>query len=115
MRTTMKGWTLAASAAVLFPVLTAIGGCGKEQTSSTSTTTTSSTSQPTIPAPPGDSTPKPADTMASPTMPQNEKTTSTTPATTGTASSGAPPYSMQGAPEGNPAPSQGTKPDEPRK
>lgn len=118
MHTTMKRWTLAAGFAVLMPALAAIGGCGKEQYTSSATTTTpaaTATPAPTVPAPPGDSTPKPADTMAAPAMPQNEKTGTKDQSTTGTASSGAPPYSMQGAPEGNPAPSQGTKPTEQKK
>ena len=114
MQTTMTRWTLAASFIVLIPALAAIGGCGKEQYTSTATTTTA-TPAPTVPSPSGDSTPKPADTMAAPAMPQNEKTGATNPSMVGTASSGAPPYSMQGAPEGNPAPSQGTKPTDPKK
>ena len=114
MQTTMKRWTLAASFAVLIPVLTLIGGCGKEKYTSTATTTTAP-SAPTVPAPAGDSTPKPADTMAAPVMPQNEKTGGKEQSTVGTAASGAPPYSMQSAPEGNPAPSQGTNPTGPKK
>jgi len=53
--------------------------------------------------------------MAAPVMPQNEKTGGKEQSTVGTAASGAPPYSMQSAPEGNPAPSQGTNPTGPKK
>ncbi len=117
MQPLIKRWTLAASFAVLVPMLASIGACGKAPATNTSSATTATTtsSTPTVPAPSGDSTPKPADTMAAPAMPQNEKTGSTTPSTVGTASSGAPPYSMQGAPEGNPAPSQGTNAGETKK
>ena len=117
MQMMIKRWTLAGSFVVLAPLLAVLGACGKHpatsSSSSTSATTTSSTG--TVPAPSGDSTPKPADTMAAPVAQPNEKTGGTTQSTIGTAASGAPPYSVQGAPEGNPAPSQGTKPADPKK
>ncbi len=115
MQKTMKGWPLAASLAALAPMLAVFGACSKDPAASTSTATPASSSTATVAAPPGDSTPKPADSMAAPAMPQNEKTTSANPSTVGTASSGAPPYSLQGAPEGNPATSQGSKPADPKK
>ena len=111
MQMTLKRLALAANVVALIPLLASLGACGK--VASTSATTTSSTA--TVPAPPGDSTPKPADTMAVPAMPQNERTGTNNPSTVGTASSGSPPYTMQSAPEGNPAPSQGTNPTGPKK
>ncbi len=111
----MKRWAHATHVVVLGTVMAVIGACSKESGTSTGTDATTTSSTATVPAPAGDSTPKAADTMAAPAMPQNEKTGSTTPSTVGTASSGAPPYSMQGAPEGNPAPSQGSKPPDPKK
>ena len=107
MQMTLKRWTLAASVVALIPMLASLGACSKEASTGTSTTTSSTA---TVAAPPGDSTPTAADTMPAPAMPQNEKTGASTPSTVGTASSGAPPYSLQSAPEGNPAPSQGSKP-----
>ena len=106
MQTTMKRWTLAASFVALAPMFASLGACGKEASTGASTTTPDTA---TVPAPPGDSVPKAVETMPAPAMSQNEKTDASTPSTVGTAASGAPPYSLQSAPEGNPAPSQGTK------
>ncbi len=116
MQTMMRRSTPAASFVALAVMLATLGACGKEpRTSASTSAATTTTSTAIVPAPVGDSTPKAADTMAAPAMPQNEKTGSTEPSTVGTAASGAPPYSMQGAPEGNPAPSQGSKPADTRK
>lgn len=73
---------------------------------------TDQTSQPTVQAPAGDSTPKPAD---SDTRSASESTdaTSRSPSaqsTVGTAAAGAPPYTLNGAPEGNKAPKDGEAP-----
>lgn len=112
MRTTMKRWALAAAFVAVAPALALLGACGKEADSGTNPTTSST---PAVPAPPGDSAPKPADTMTAPAVSQNEKTDPSAPSTVGTAASGAPPYSLQSAPEGNPPPSQGTKDAETKK
>ena len=88
-----------------------LAGCG--QRDATPTTDVPPTSQGTIPPPPGDSTPKPADSNTRSAVEANENAGSQS--TVGTAASGAPPYTLNSAPEGNTAPSQGSKPGEPEK
>lgn len=64
----------------------------------------------TVPPPPGDSTPTPVDSDKRAAAQGNEKTGASGPqSTVGTAAAGAPPYTLNSAPEGNQAPSQGTK------
>ncbi len=73
---------------------------------------TDETRQATTPPPPGDSTPKPADEQTR-TASQATDATSRSPdaqSTVGSAAAGAPPYTLNGAPEGNPAPKGGEPP-----
>ena len=86
-----------------------LSACGPRETTPTPTTT----SQSTVPPPPGDSTPKAADSGTRNAVESNEKSTSQS--TVGTAASGAPPYTLNGAPEGNPAPAQGAGANPPAK
>lgn len=73
------------------------------------TTGVSTTSQATVPPPPGDSTPIAVDSGTRTAVEANEKPSAPgSQATVGTAASGAPPYTMGSAPEGNRAPSQGS-------
>ena len=112
MPMTIKRWTLAASFVPLATMLALLGACGKEASTGANTATPDTA---TVPAPPGDSTPKAVETMPAPAVSQNEKTDASAPSTVGTAASGAPPYSLQSAPEGNPPPSQGSKPADSKK
>lgn len=88
-----------------------LAGCG--QRDATPTTEVPPTSQSTVPPPPGDSTPKAADSGTRNAVESNEKPTAPgSQSTVGTAASGSPPYTLNGAPEGNPSPSQGTTANE---
>ena len=98
----------------LVAAATTVAGCG--QRDATPTTQVAPSSQATVPPPPGDSTPKAADSGTRSAVEANEKpSASGSQSTVGTAASGAPPYTLNGAPEGNPAPSQGSKAGEPAK
>ena len=88
-----------------------LAGCG--QRDATPRADAQPTSQTTVPPPPGDSTPKAADSGTRSAVETNEKPGAQS--TVGTAASGAPPYTLNGAPEGNTTPSQGTKAGEPAK
>ena len=106
-RTPLIVVTLVAAAAVL-------AGCGPRETAPTAEV--APTSQTTVPPPPGDSTPKAADSGTRTAVEANEKPSAPgSQSTVGTAASGAPPYTLNGAPEGNTAPSQGSKAGEPAK
>ena len=93
--------------------MTMLAGCNRSQETATASLPTAGT----VPPPPGDSTPKPVDSDTRKAVEgNNEKTgASSTQSTVGTAASGAPPYTMNGAPEGNAAPQQGAKAGEPAK
>ena len=91
-----------------------LSACG--QRDATPTTEVPPTSQATVPPPPGDSTPKAVDSTTRQAEEANEGKTGTgSQSTVGTAASGLPPYTVGGAPEGNPAPSQGQTANEPPK
>ena len=89
-----------------------LAGCGQRD-ATPRTETPPTTSQTTVAPPPGDSTPKAADAGTRSAVETNEKPG--TQSTVGTAAAGAPPYTLNGAPEGNTAPSQGSKAGEPAK
>ncbi len=95
-----------------------LNGCGKKDSPPQPQVdaTTNIVPQATVPAPPGDATPKPADTTTRQAVEgNNEKTGNpgdSSQSTVGSAASGAPPYTLNGAPEGNAAPKGG---DAPRK
>ena len=111
---TITRWMTGASVAVLCAsaMLTA---CSRKETAPPAPVA-STTSQATVPPPPGDSTPKPAEATARAAAEANEKTGAAGRQTTvGSAAAGAPPYTLNGAPEGNQAPAQGSKADEPAK
>ena len=93
--------------------MTLLAGCDRSPETRTASLPTAGT----VPPPPGDSTPKPVDSETRKAVEGgNEKTGgSNTPSTVGTAASGAPPYTLNSAPEGNTAPQQGTKAGEPAK
>lgn len=85
----------------------ALAACGPREAKPT--TEVSTTSQATVPPPPGDSTPKAVDSGTRTAVEVNEKASAPgSQATVGTAASGAPPYTMGSAPEGNQAPAQGS-------
>ncbi len=88
-----------------------IAACDKGVNPQTAGVPTDQTSQPTAPPPPGDSTPKAADSQSRVASEANEKPGTGSQTTVGTAASGAPPYTLQGAPEGNPAPKGGDAPN----
>lgn len=97
---------------VMFVTLVAFSGmltaCGKQNEPQATT----SPSAGTTPPPPGDSTPKAIDSNANIAKGANEQTGNaggSQQSTTGSAASGAPPYSLQAGPEGNPTPNQGTQ------
>jgi hypothetical protein len=87
-----------------------LGGCGQRDATPSEP---QATSQATVPPPPGDSTPKAVDSGTRTAVETNEKPAAQS--TVGTAASGAPPYTLNGAPEGNPAPSKGSGANEPEK
>jgi hypothetical protein len=91
-----------------------ITACDKAVNSQTAGVPTDQTAQSTTPPPPGDSTPKAADSQTRAASEANEKPGATgaggSQTTVGTAASGAPPYTLQGAPEGNPSPKGGEAP-----
>ena len=116
---TNRRWLLGTTLAVALASSFA-SGCGKRDdasSSAASSASSSTTPQATTPAPAGDSTPKAADAETRQAVGANEKTgnAGSQQSNVGTAASGAPPYTLNSAPEGNPAPSQGTKADEPAK
>lgn len=108
MTNTIKRWATGASLAVLC----ASGGltaCSQKEAAPPAASASTS-SQATVPPPPGDSTPKPAESTARAVAEANEKTGASGPqSTVGSAAAGAPPYTLNSAPEGNQAPAQGTK------
>jgi hypothetical protein len=86
------------------------GGCEKQSAPpapKTANIATDETPQAHTPAPPGDSTPTPAQEGGPSAAGGNEKGQSGTQSTVGTSASGAPPETQQSAPEGNPAPKGG--------
>ncbi len=91
-----------------------LSACSKQETvPGNDTATTSIVQQPVVPPPPGDSTPKAADETARQASEANESTGAkggSSQSTVGTAASGAPPYTVNGAPEGNVAPKAGDVP-----
>ena len=112
-------WLLGITLAIAF-ASSSLTGCGKRDDAASATPSTASsstTAQATTPAPAGDSTPKAADTETRQAVGANEKTAggSSQQSNVGTAASGAPPYTLNSAPEGNQAPSQGTKAGDPAK
>lgn len=117
MQKPIRRWALCASFALL-GISALVAGCGKSS-DATPAAPAASSAQGTVPPPPGDSTPKAADaTTRQAVEGNNEKTGNpggSAQSTVGTAASGAPPYSLNSAPEGNTAPSQGTKAGEPAK
>lgn len=113
--TTITKWALCAGLALAGA--SALTACSKTDnaTSAPSASATSS-DRATVPPPPGNSTPKAADSTTRAAVESNEKTGSGgagQQSTVGTAASGAPPYTLNGAPEGNPTPAQGTKAGDP--
>jgi hypothetical protein len=115
MQIITKRWVMA----VVFG-LAALTGCSKPDSNpATKDVKVDTTSQPAEAPPPGDSTPKAADSSTrSASEGSNEKTGGSgtgSQSTVGTAASGAPPYTVGGAPEGNQASGQGTKSGEPAK
>jgi hypothetical protein len=90
-----------------------IAGCDSAVNPQTASVPTDRTEQPTVPPPPGDSTPKAIDSGTRVASQANEKpgaSGAASQSTVGTAASGAPPYTLQGAPEGNPSPAVGEPP-----
>ncbi len=109
MHTMSCRWVLCTSLTIL-GAATLLSGCSKPEGTPTASTASTSPGQATVPPPPGDSTPKAADSSTRQAMENNEHTSGKAQqSTVGTAASGAPPYTLNGAPEGNTAPSQGTK------
>jgi hypothetical protein len=113
MQISITRWTLRAVVATLATVAL-LGACGKpDPNKATAAVPTDQTSQTATPPPPGDSTPKAADSSTRSASEANEKPGGSGPgqqSTVGTAASGAPPYTLQGAPEGNQAPKGGEAP-----
>lgn len=75
--------------------------------------TTNIVSQPVVPAPPGNSAIQPADDTTRQAVEKTDqagKGGAGSQSTVGTAASGAPPYTLNGAPEANVAPKQGAAP-----
>ena len=107
--TTTQRWALGTLTLLTASVL--LTACGKQDATPVASTT--SATQATVPPPPGDSTPTPADSNTRAVAQGNEKTGASGAQTTvGSAAAGAPPHSLNSAPEGNQAPSQGTKASE---
>ena len=101
----------AAALAVL--CLAALGACDKPASvKAVDPASTDQTAQSTTPPPSGDSTPKAADnaTRSASEGTEQASRSSGSQSTVGTAASGAPPYSLNSAPEGNPAPKNGEPP-----
>jgi hypothetical protein len=113
MRSTFQTSLLLTTAVVAALLL---GACGKKDAPPQPQTdaTTNIVPQATVPPPPGDATPKPADTTTRQAVEgSNEKTGNPgdgSQSTVGSAASGSPPYSLNGAPEGNVAPKGGDAP-----
>jgi len=91
-----------------------LAACSKQETvPGNGTATTNIVQQPVVPPPPGDITPKPADEQTRQAAEANEGTGNrggSGQSTVGSAASGAPPYTLNGAPEGNTAPKGGDAP-----
>ncbi len=90
-----------------------LAGCGgSDAPRPTTTAATDLTSQPVVPPPPGDSTPKAIDSGARVAAEGTDSASRTSggQSTVGTAASGAPPYTLNSAPEGNKAPMDGAAP-----
>jgi hypothetical protein len=93
-----------------------LGACSRSDdgraVSTSSAASTDQTAQAKTPPPAGDSTPKPADsdTRAASQGTEQASRSSSSQSTVGTAASGAPPYTLNGAPEGNKAPKDGEPP-----
>jgi hypothetical protein len=113
MQISITRWSLRAAVATL-ATAALLGACGKpDPNKAASAVPTDQTSQTATPPPPGDSTPKPADSSTRSAAEANEKPAGSAAgqqSTVGTAASGAPPYTLQGAPEGNQAPKGGEAP-----
>ncbi len=106
---TIRRWMTGAGFALLC-ASGALAGCSQKEAAPPAANAASTTTQATVPPPPGDSTPKPAESAVRAVAEGNEKTGASGPQTTvGSAAAGAPPYTLNSAPEGNQAPSQGTK------
>ncbi len=101
---------------VAFAMLGGLGGCGNKDAApvpANDTATTHVEAQAVVPPPPGDATPKPADETTRAAAEGNEKSGNpggSAQSTVGTAASGAPPYTLNGAPEANKAPNSGEPP-----
>lgn len=111
----IKRWMLGLSIAIV-GASTSLVAC-TQRDSIPSPKSATSPQAATVPPPSGDSTPVPVDSDKRVAAQGNEKTGSAGEQTTvGTAAAGAPPYTLNSAPEGNQAPSQGTKAaEEPKK
>lgn len=115
MTDTIRRWTAGASLAALCTT-GLLAACSQKEAAPPSANASSTTAQAPVPPPPGDSTPKPAESTVRAVAEGNEKTGASGPQTTvGSAAAGAPPYTLNGAPEGNQAPAQGSKAGEPAK
>lgn len=107
--------TVHAQVIIAFAML-GLAGCGDKDTvrvPANDTATTHVEAKAVVPPPPGDATPKPADETTRQANEGNEKTGNpggSDQSTVGTAASGAPPYTLNGAPEGNKAPKDGEPP-----
>ncbi len=107
MHASNLGWLAAASLTIA--CLTA---CGKNETPPPAgmSSKTDQTTQAATPAPAGDATPKAIDSSTKSSVASDEKTGQTSDTRqVGTAAAGSPPYTLNAAPEGNPAPQQGSK------
>ncbi len=91
-------------------LLALLSACGRHDDPKTAGIPTDQTSQPTTPPPAGDSTPKAADPQTATAAPATEDASRTSQSTVGSAASGAPPYTLGSAPEGNKAPKDGDPP-----
>ena len=111
-------WPLGLAPALLGAALS-VAGCSRSEAPAPAATASNASSPAAgiVPPPPGDATPIPADSDRRAAVQSNEKTGASGPqSTVSSAAAGAPPYTLNSAPEGNKDSTAGTKAaDEPKK